>query len=157
MLAHWNVITKWSQRSLRRRKQMKMRDREVRHEGKERQRITSVAGNAIKEWGVCTKWWVSGSKKRGGFSVRSPVNCVIWGMQGEGSGGRMKALRLLPSHLFQHTWSSKGKAQWEWLAEGPCWGVLPKPRSACLPTPLYFWKHPLCKHFPFKISGLMSV
>lgn len=117
--------------------------------------LTREVGKAIKEWENHTKGWVSGSEGGIVSMPRSPAGCVIRGMQGGGSGGRIKAVWLLYSHLSQHDWSSEGAVKT--AGTGPCWGAPPKPQSECLPTLLYFWKHPLCKQFAFKISARISI
>lgn len=47
-------------------------------------------------------------------------------------------------------------SQWERLATAHT-GAPPNPRSVRLPTLLYFWKHPLCKQFAFKISARLLI
>lgn len=74
---------------------MMMRGDEIRGGGEERRGgriLTRVAGKAIKEWENQTKRCVSGSKGGVLGMLRSPVGCVIRGMQGGGSGGRIKAV-----------------------------------------------------------------
>lgn len=96
-------------------------------------------------------------KKDNLFSPRCIISGVQGGVGGGGSGGRKKADLLLFTHFLKHGRSSERQRVVSTAGPthtGKCSQNLSQ--HACL-IHLYFWKHPLCKQFAFKISARLFI
>lgn len=117
--------------------------------------LSALQGIPLKMW----KWWVLEKRKWGwwDFWVRSLVGWVMEVMKRGWIRWQNEKSLTAPPHTSS---STCGPAQGMHSVNG--WPkahamACAKPRSARLPTPLYFWKQLLCKRFSFKISAFLSV
>lgn len=146
MFAHWNIIAKWSQRS-------EKTAEDERWWGQWQQRREEMQGMPLK----------SGERVQGDtFRKTKREGCRGQYNWRDTEGEEDEAAEWRMPTRSHHTSSStrgpvKGMRSVNGWPRARGWGAPPKPRSARLPTPLYFWKHPLCKHFACKISALKSV